>query len=238
LNLVELARLKMRLGDLSWKEIEKYLEHDDRLMLILGATEQHGYIQVLADIEIPLHMADKASENSGVLVAPPLNFGCSSYFADYPGTMSLRVSTLINAVEDIVRSVHHQGFKRILIVNGHGGNDPAKVALGEVVNDLRDLQVIWYDWWRAASVKAVMEHHGLKGFHASWMEAFTFLRTADLPSGEKTPFETSQILNSLEVRNAIGDGVYGGPYQVDKEVLNEIFDVCVKDILQFLQFGK
>jgi len=227
----------MQLGELSWMEVEQYLKKDDRIMLVLGATEQHGYICLQADVKIPLTLAETASERTGVLVAPPLNFGCSSYFIDFPGTISLRVNTLVNAVEDMVRSVYHYGFRRILIVNGHGGNDPAKVALGELANELRDIHLAWYDWWKAPSVQAVADAHGLKTYHASWMEAFPFLRTHGMPAGEKKPFETSQILPSNRVRDALGNGVYGGAYKASDEVMNEVFAAALQDVLELLKFN-
>lgn len=226
----------MRMGEMNWMEIEEYLKKDNRLMIVLGATEQHGYISVTADMKIPLAMADAASKESGVLVAPPLNFGCSSYFTDYPGTISLRVSTLLGVVEDMVRSVHHQGFRRILILNGHGGNDPAKVMLGELANELKDLQLAWYNWYKAPNVVAVAEAYNLKTYHASWLEAFPFVRTSNMPDGEKTPFETNRILSSEDVRKAIGDGVYGGAYKASDQVMNEVFAAALKDILFLLQF--
>lgn len=227
----------MNLGEMNWMEVEQYLKKDDRIILVLGATEQHGYISLEADVKIPQQLAKAASEQSGVLVAPPLNFGCSSYFIDFPGTISLRVQTLLLAVEDIVRSVYHQGFRRILIVNGHGGNDPAKVSLGELANELDDLHLTWYNWWKAPSVQVVAQAHGLTTFHASWMEAFPFLRTAGIPDGEKTPFITDKVLSSSRVRQALGDGVYGGRYQAEKAIMNEIFNAALQDILELLKFA-
>lgn len=226
----------MRLAELNWMEIEAYLKKDDRLILVLGATEQHGYISIGADVKIPLSLADAASQQSGVPVAPPLNFGCSSYFTSYPGTISLRVKTLVDVVEDMVRSLYQQGFKRLVIVNGHGGNKPAKVALGELANELDGLRMAWYDWWESPSVNAIAKQNDLKGYHASWIEAFPFVRQANMPSGEKNPFETNLILSSDEVRKAIGDGVYGGPYHVDEAIMSEIFGASLRDILFLLQF--
>ena len=226
----------MRLAELNWMEIENYLKKDDRLMLVLGATEQHGYISVGADVKIPLSLADAASQQSGVLVAPPLNFGCSSYFTRFPGTISLRVKTLVDVVEDMVRSVTQQGFKRLVIINGHGGNKPAKVALGELVNEFSGLKIAWYDWWEAPSVNAIARQNDLKGYHASWIEAFPFVRQANMPAGEKKPFETNLILSSEEVKKAIGDGVYGGPYHVDEAIMSEIFGASLRDVLFLLQF--
>ena len=226
----------MHMGELNWMEVEKSLETEDRLMLVLGATEQHGYISLQADVKIPLPLAEAASERTGVLVAPPLNFGCSSYFVNFPGTISLRVHTFIDVVEDIVRSVYHQGFRRILIVNGHGGNEPAKVALGELANELGDLRMVWYNWWKSEAVHQVAVAHELEGFHASWLEAFPFLRTPGIPDGEKQPFITSSILSSREVREALVDGVYGGAYKVSDAIMDEVFNAALTDILELLKF--
>lgn len=226
----------MRLAELNWMEIEAYLKKDDRLMLVLGATEQHGYISIGADVKIPLSLADAASQQTGVLVAPPLNFGCSSYFTKFPGTISIRVKTLVDVVEDMVRSLHGQGFKRLLILNGHGGNKPAKISLGELVNEWPDLQLAWYDWYESSSVNAIAKQHNLIGYHASWIEAFPFVRQANMPTGDKAGFETNRILPSDAVRSALGDGVYGGPYHVDDSIMSEIFAASLRDVLHLLQF--
>src|SRR5512139_2873834 len=103
----------MRIEDLNWMDVEEYLKHDDRLMLVIGACEQHGYLSLLSDVKIPLALADAASQETGVLVGPPLNFGSSPYFLAYPGTLSLRLSTLLDVVEDVVRSAYGHGFHRI-----------------------------------------------------------------------------------------------------------------------------
>lgn len=221
---------------MTWMEVEKYLKKDDRIMLVTGATEQHGYICLETDIKIPLTLAMAAAEQSGVLVAPPLNFGCSSYFMDYPGTISFRVQTLISALEDMIKSLHHQGFNRMLIVNGHGGNDPAKVALGDLVNELPRVQLTWYDWWKAPSVAVVAAAHGLETYHASWMEAFPFLRTSGMPEGMKPAFKPEQILSSTKVRAALGDGVYGGAYKASDEIMNEVFAAALGDVVRLLNF--
>lgn len=226
----------MYLGEMTWMEVEKYLKKDDRIMLVTGATEQHGYICLETDIKIPLTLAMAAAEQSGVLVAPPLNFGCSSYFMDYPGTISFRVQTLISALEDMIQSLHHQGFNRMLIVNGHGGNDPAKVALGDLVNELPRVQLTWYDWWKAPSVAVVAAAHGLETYHASWMEAFPFLRTSGMPEGMKPAFKPEQILSSTKVRAALGDGVYGGAYKASDEIMNEVFAAALGDVVRLLNF--
>jgi creatinine amidohydrolase len=227
----------MRLEDLNWMDVEKYLQHEDRLMLVTGATEQHGYLSLLTDVKVPLALADSASQASGVLVAPPLNFGVSPYFLSYPGTLSLKVGTLIAAVEDIVRSAYGHGFRRLLMLNGHGGNSPARNHLHQVNNDLPDLKLNWYDWWSSHSVEAVAQKHNIKPAHASWLEAFPFTIVGEMPEGNKTPPTVpSAIMDAKTARQVYGDGSFGGAYRVSDEILHELFAACLEDVLQLLKF--
>jgi creatinine amidohydrolase len=226
----------MRIEDLNWMDVENYVKQEDRLMLVIGATEQHGYLSLLTDIRIPLALADSASHTSGVLVAPPLNFGCSPYFLAYPGTFSLRVSTLIAVVEDIIRSAYASGFRRILVLNGHGGNSPARTQLVEVANSLPGIQLRWYDWWLSHSVEAVGMKHSIKPTHANWLEAFPFTIVANLPETPKVPPSVPGIMDAKTAREVYGDGSFGGPYKASEEVMHELFAASLEDILQLLKF--
>ena len=225
----------MRLGELNWMQIESYLSKDDRVMLVLGSTEQHGYLSMMTDVKIPLALADAASHQSEVLVAPPVNFGNSPYFLAYPGTISLRVETLINLVEDIVRSLYSQGFKRILILNGHGGNSPVQNHLHEIAGQMPNLRMAWYSWWTSQGVTAVAEAHQLHSYHANWIEAFPFVRATAIPPSEKEPTGTSRILSPGQAKEFYGDGVFGGPYQVDDAIMNEVFSTALKEIIRMLE---
>jgi len=226
----------MRLEDLNWFDVEGYLENNDRLMLVLGACEQHGYLSLLTDSKIPLAFADAASQKTGVLVGPALNFGVSPYFLAYPGTISLRLSTLLDVAEDLVRSLYRGGFHRILILNGHGGNDPVRGRLYELANQLPDLRLAWYTWWESHSVEVIAQQHELKSYHAGWIEAFSFCQVAELPEGGKTPPRVSGLLGADQARQVYGDGVFGGPYQVDPAIMHEIYTAAVEDITHLLKF--
>ena len=226
----------MRLDDLNWFDVEQYLKQDDRLIFILGACEQHGYLSLLSDVRIPLALADAASQQTGILVAPPVNYGISPYFLAYPGSFSLRLTTLADLVEDLLRSAYGQGFRRFLFLNGHGGNDAIRARLYELSNQLSGIHLAWYAWWQAQSVEAVAKNHGLKSFHAGWIEAFPFNIVADLPSDDKTPPFIPGLVDSKSARELYGDGVFGGPYQVDATILNEIFNAALADVVQLLRF--
>lgn len=226
----------MRFEELNWFDVEKYIEGDDRLMLVLGACEQHGYLSLATDVKIPQALGDAASKETGVLVAPALNFGASPYFLDYPGTLSLRLTTLLDLVEDVVRSAYRQGFRRILVLNGHGGNDAVRGRLYELANKLQGLRLAWYAWWQSHSVAQVAERYELKPTHANWLEAFPFTVVSELPGGDKVPPKISGLLGAVQAKKAYGDGVFGGPYQVDQSIMDEIFSSALEDVFHLLRF--
>lgn len=227
----------MRFEDRNWMQVEDYLKKDDRIILVLGACEQHGYLSLLTDNKIPIALADTASDKSGVLVAPPLNFGCSPYFLDYPGTISLRLHTYLDAVEDILRSLYGAGFRKFLLLNGHGGNTPVKTHLVELVNELPDLRLRWYAWWTTKTVADIAAKYDLEPKHANWLEAFDFTKVAELPQNKKAvPSDVKDILGKKGTRETYGDGSFGGAYDADPTVMQEIFNVCLKDVLSLLNF--
>ncbi len=68
------------------------------------------------------------------------------------------------------------------------------------------------------------------------MEAFPFTRVADLPAGHKTVPAFTGLLNASQTRQVYGDGVFGGDYQVDDALMQELFDVCLADVLHLIKF--
>ncbi len=224
----------MEYQDLNWMQIEAYLAEDDRLMFVIGATEQHGYLSVQSDSLIPLKLAQAASEETGVLVAPPLHFGCSPYFLEYPGTLSLRASTLLVVLEDVVRSAYRQGFRRFLFLNGHGGNRGASTLLYELANSLPKFSAHWYDWWLSPVVQQVAAKHGLQTSHANWLEAFSFTKVTDLPEGEKPMVARRAIRDAEAERHSVGDGSFGGHYAAPDAVMDELFAACLREVLDLL----
>ena len=226
----------MRLEELNWMDVESYLTEEDRIILVLGATEQHGYLSLLTDVKIPQALADAASASTGVLVAPPLNFGVSPYFSTYPGTISLRTSTFLAVVEDIVRSLYGVGFRRIFIMNGHGGNSGVRTRLTELANEMDGLKFVWYSWWESHSIEAIAMKHELKTAHANWMEAFPFTRVANLPADAKIPPKVIGVPNAEETRALYGDGMFGGAYLASGEIMDEVFAAALTDVLEFIQF--
>ena len=226
----------MQLAEMNWMQVESYLAEDDRLIMVLGATEQHGYLSLLTDVKIPMALALAAAEQTGVLIAPPVNFGCSPYFLAYPGTISLRVETLLAVVEDLIRSVYQQGFRRVMVLNGHGGNRAVATFLNELANQLPKISMQWHDWWLSPSVEQVAEKHGLQSSHANWLEAFDFTTLGELPKEDKPMLGSPPAMHASKMRQFYGDGSFGGAYQASEVVMDELFTVCLEEVLALLDF--
>ncbi len=220
----------MRLEDMNWMDVESYLEKDSRIILVTGATEQHAYLSLMTDILVPSRLALAVSEREGVLVAPPLNFGNSRIFANFPGTISLTPQTFSRVLLEIVECLLHQGFRRFFILNGHGGN-PIPDNLQDFIRADEEILVIWYNWWKENAVKAFEAKHDLKLNHANWGENFPFNRVAESPAGEKSAVNPVDLGEYGEfARPILGDGSFGGPYQVDDSLMNQLFDDVVNEI--------
>ena len=84
----------MRIADMNWMQVEKYLEHDDRAVIPLGSTEQHAYLSLAVDNILAEKVALDAAEPLGIPVFPVLNYGITPYFLAYPGSISLRLLDL------------------------------------------------------------------------------------------------------------------------------------------------
>lgn len=227
----------MRFEDLNWMDIESYLKGDDRLMLIIGACEQHGYLSLSTDVKIPLALADAASQKTGVVVAPPVNFGCSPYFQSYPGTISLRINTLLNLLEDVVSSVYQSGFRKVLVLNGHGGNAAARTFLYEMANKFIDMEFGWYEWWKSPAVEGIARKYDLKPAHANWLEAFSFTVVSELPQKQKAEVEESAIVNHEKLRHLYDDGSFGGFFSAPEHIMDEMFNACLEEVIELLKFN-
>ncbi len=219
----------MRLEDLTWMDVDRYLDQDDRIILVTGATEQHAYLSLMTDILIPSRMALAASERSGVLVAPALNFGVSGYFADFPGTISLSQETFAQVLTEVVQSLAYQGFRGFFVLNGHGGNQTPEALREMALGD--EIQFEWYNWWKSDVAKAFEAHTGLKVNHANWGENFRFVRVGDVPEGNKEPINLDRLEERVPMREVAGDGSFGGPYQQDDTVMDALFMTVVDDIV-------
>lgn len=122
----------VRLEELSWPDAKQAVVEDKVVIIPFGSIEQHGHHLPLGTDSINLtNTANLAAEQAGALVAPTQVYGVSHNHIDFAGTMSLEPETLIAIIEDLIASLVHHGFRRILLINGHGGNN-ASIEVGAI----------------------------------------------------------------------------------------------------------
>jgi creatinine amidohydrolase len=235
----------VRVRDLNWMQLEEYLERDDRIVLPLGSTEQHAYLSLETDNILAERAAVDAAEPLGVPVLPVLPYGLTPAFAAFPGSPSLRVETFVGVVRDLLGSLYGQGFRRFLLVNGHGGNLPAGSLVREWTAGHADAQVILYSWWENdefdALTKSIDPETRYGTWHAAWLENFPWTRL----EGVEVPEERKPVLDSRAyrvadpegVRRLLGDGSFGGPYQRPDEEMLRIWKVVVAGVRELLENG-
>jgi len=224
----------MRIRDRNWMQIEALLATgEDRAVLPIGSIEQHAYLSLAVDALLAEQVAVDAAEPLGVPVFPAQPYGYTPTYMAYPGTMTLRLQTLLAVLHDLVVSLHHHGFRRVLIVNGHGGNSGASALLQELMAQHAGLQVRWHNWWAAPRTMAFVREHDPDASHASWMESFASTRLAGvaLPETSKPIVDHQRMatMDPVAKRAYLGDGCYGGRYAMPQHVTDALWAKGVEE---------
>ena len=223
----------MHIADLNWMQVEEYLRHDDRAVLPLGSTEQHSYLRLTVDCILPERVAADAAMPLGVPVFPVVPYGVTPYFREFPGSVSLRVETHLRVVGDILDSLSHSGFRRILIVNGHGGNNAVQPFAQEWAADHPQCRVVFHNWWNAPRTWAKVQEIDPVASHGSWMENFPWTRLpgVTMPDGGRPMSDLGRVraLSPVAVREYLGDGNFGGQYQRSDDEMLALWQVAVEE---------
>jgi creatinine amidohydrolase len=220
-------------AELNWMQLEAQLQRDDRCLLPIGSTEQHAYLSLAVDSILAERVAVEAAEPLKVPVFPVLPFGITPTFSAYPGAISLRVETFERVVHDMLDSLDGMGFRRVLVVNGHGGNQPAAAAIAEWRTSHPRTAVRLHNWWNAPATLASVRAIDPGSSHASWMEnlPWTRLPGVAMPAVRKdvVDYQRYNVLHPAAARELAGDGNFGGEYQrPDADVL-AMWDVAVRE---------
>lgn len=169
----------MRLELMTSEAVASYLRGSPAIIVPVGSTEQHGPDGLIGtDHLCPEAIARRLGARDGVLVAPTLAYGMSQFHLGFPGTVALRPSTLAALAHDIIASLAATGFRRIYVLNGHGGNiGPLRCAMQEFyaarsfAAELTPTTVHCRirSWWELPTVSAM--RHRLygdgEGYHAT-----------------------------------------------------------------------
>ena len=223
----------MRIRDMNWMQVEDYLERDDRAVIPLGSTEQHAQLSLMVDCILSERVAVDAAEPLGIPVFPPVNYGITPYFKGYPGTISMRLETLVAVFRDVFDSLKRAGFRRIMVVNGHGGNAPVATLAQDWMSENEGVTVRFHNWYNAPETWKKVQEIDPAASHASWMENFpwTRLENAATPAGAKDMVDIPRmmLMGPTEIRSYIGDGNMGGVYEKPDDVMMALWQTAVEE---------
>lgn len=160
-----------RLEALSWVQAREHLARGPVVLVPVGSTEQHGpHLPLGTDFMTARHLASGAAAEAGALCAPTVAVGISDHHRQFWGTLTVPPDAFRAYVLGIARSLAGHGVRRMVFVNGHGGNGP---ALGEVCRALRrdSVYALTWKWWTCPPVRAAMERlFESRGSHAGATE--------------------------------------------------------------------
>lgn len=231
----------MRITDMNWMQVRDHVARDDRAVLPIGSTEQHAYLSLSVDSILAERVALEAAEGLAIPVFPTLSYGLTPNFVEYPGSVTLRLSTLCALVTDVLTGIARSGFRRITVVNGHGGNNPAHGAILEWLDQHRGVQVKWHNWWNAPRTWAVVKDIDPVASHASWMENFPWTRLGNIgmPSTQKPMMDLArfQQIDPGAKKELLGDGNFGGYYQRSEAEMDRLWQTAIAETREIIADG-
>jgi creatinine amidohydrolase len=138
------------LHEMSWPEAKKYFEKSDIVILPVGSNEQHGPQNPLGtDHMIARAIAEETAKRTGVLCLQVVPFGVSSHHKQFWGTVFISPRVFEKYIREVCLALKYNGVKRIVIVNGHGGNLDALTSLARELRE-KGVFISVFQWWPVA----------------------------------------------------------------------------------------
>jgi len=169
----------------------------------------------------------------------PSSFGVAPGFTAYPGTVSVRLETLVQVLSEALDGLHGQGFRRFLVVNGHGGNAGAEQPLLDWAREHDSAHLRFHSWYAGERAMAAAEALYPSPSHANWFENFPWTRLAGvtMPAEPKPMPEIDEFGDPAQVRLALGDGTFGGDYERPDEKMLQLWSIAVAEVRELLESG-
>ena len=237
----------MELRHSTWQEVERYLEDSKAIVMPIGSTEQHGPNGLVGtDALCPESLALEMGKQTGALIAPTISVGMAQHHLAFPGSITLKPTTLILVIRDMVNSLVQQGFERFYFLNGHGGNIAtvlaafsevyAQASLGAGPNP--GVRCKLKNWWEADGVMALSRElfGDADGSHATCGEVSLtqYAYPNSIKSAEMDPpiAPTGPIYDAADYRRRFPDGRIGSnPSLANPEAGKALFDTALRGIM-------
>lgn len=219
-------------------EIANYLKMNDRILFPIGSIEQHGPKGVLGtDFMIAEKLAHAIAGATSTVCAPSVPYGMSEHHSGFTGTISIGAVTLINFYAALLSSIYRSGFRRIMIVNGHGGNTPCiKAACSEAADSCPDILVRIAEWFVLPTAKEMINDAfgDEDGLHAmpSELSQIEYLYDGLVGQGDQERQEKHELdvfLTRAVLEQKFPDGSINSNQNLsNREFGNKLFNECVR----------
>ena len=258
------AETEYRYEKLTWPEINDAVALGKVCIVPCGAVEQHGHhLPLDVDMICPTGIAYGAGRAipDKMLVLPIVAYGYTGHVMDFPGTINQHFTHFMDNVLDITKSLAYHGFKKIVLLNGHGSNMPNLDLVARRTNLETDAECILAAWWNLLTVdKAFLPRWRQSKFpggcaHACELETSLYLYLAEedvrkdkIKSGtisfnaEESPFNWVDLFaagpaNLISWTSSYSDtGVLGEAELATKEKGKEVYDEAVKQLVRFVSW--
>ena len=244
------------LAKMTWKDVERRLTESDVAIVPVGSTEQHGPALPLdndafTSYTMAVMAAEKVADYVKPVVTPPIPFGVSEHHMGFPGTITLAPELLTEVVTDVCRSLSRHGFKKIVILNGHGGNDEALHMAMHKLKKETDGFVCLVNWWEMA-IDVIRENTDSPFFHADETETSVALAlnqlvktdkltrtipTTEIPEFIKPDFFASppSVRVAWDMKELTSTGVVGDATKASREKGERIVKVVMERLVTLLR---
>jgi creatinine amidohydrolase len=241
----------MQLALSSSAEAGEYLRTQNGIIIPIGSVEQHGPIGAIGTDHLTSEfVARGVGDRIGAMVAPTLAYGMSQHHLSFPGSATLRPSTLMAVICDVVESLAVHGFRRFFFINGHGGNVAsgaaafselyARRSLGEASSAPRCRMLFWGSGPRTQAL--VKELYGdTEGSHATCSEVSLtqFCQPTTLRKAEMSPPvapKSEGFFEAADYRARFPDGRIGSaPWKSSPQDGGRIYETAVADMIEAYQ---
>ncbi len=153
-------------SELAWPKIKQCAQEGYVAILPCGTTEQHGYhlptdVDIYDVFEVARRVAEVVPQ---VVVAPPVAYGFSPSNASFPGTLTLRFHTWATLITEICGGISRAGFKKVMLLNGHGGQAQLAVATGQSIQQELGISILVVTWFQLTAGD-IEELWGVRGLN-------------------------------------------------------------------------
>lgn len=247
----------MRYGDCRWVDIDALDKEGVAVVCPIAALEQHGHhLPLLTDTYLATEVAERVEGAlpEKVLLTPTLWVGASDHHLDFPGTVSLPNSLYVEVIKNVVRCFVSAGFRRILLLNGHGGNiAPGTVAITELANqsdEVDGLLLALSSYWDLAgfssettSLETPMVSHACE-YETSMMLVVNgeTVHPEEARAGDPvidTPFYHSELGGRATVAGRFHrlspTGAMGSPELATPEKGEELLTLATAEVVKFIE---